>query len=116
MRALGGAEGRKRGLLWPGYPRHRPPYVRSLLHIPRKSLIPLRSGKVPPPEAVRPRSSAATRLTPLQASALYEAIEAAEGVNESGLPDQAYTVPEGTLGQQQPLQNQNENIFDAGHH
>ena len=38
-----------------------------------------------------------------QASALYETIEAAESVDESGLPDQAYTVPDNTLGAQAPL-------------
>ncbi|BGP26000.1 actin cortical patch component Lsb4 [Rhodotorula toruloides] len=48
----------------------------------------LLSGKVPPPEA---------------ASALYETIEAAESIDESGLPQQAYVVPEGTLGGTAPL-------------
>jgi hypothetical protein len=38
-----------------------------------------------------------------QASALYETIEAAESIDESGLPDQAYVVPEGTLGGTAPL-------------
>lgn len=85
------------------------------------------SGKVPPPEAVRPvlplspRSSLVcfanhpvalhalprTNLTlPLgraQASALYETIEAAESIDESGLPQQAYVVPEGTVGATAPL-------------
>lgn len=50
--------------------------------------ISLLGGKVPPPEA---------------ASALYETIEAAESIDESGLPDQAYVVPEGTLGGTAPL-------------
>ncbi|KAK4698491.1 SH3 domain-containing YSC84-like protein 1, partial [Phenoliferia sp. Uapishka_3] len=59
--------------------------------------IDLLTGKVPPPEA---------------ASALYEAIEAAEGVDESGLPDQAYTVPEG--GFVDPSHG-GQKIFDAGH-
>ncbi|KAI5478850.1 actin cortical patch component Lsb4, partial [Pseudohyphozyma bogoriensis] len=54
--------------------------------------VDLLSGKVPPPEA---------------ASALYETIEAAETVDESGLPQQAYTVPEGSLGGK-------EGLFDAG--
>ncbi|BGO95552.1 SH3 domain-containing protein [Rhodotorula toruloides] len=48
----------------------------------------LLSGKVPPPEA---------------ASALYETIEAAESIDESGLPQQAYVVPEGTVGATAPL-------------
>lgn len=39
----------------------------------------------------------------VQASALYETIEAAESIDESGLPDQAYVVPEGTLGGTAPL-------------
>lgn len=47
----------------------------------------------------------------LQASALYEAIEAAEGTDEAGLPDQAYTVPDGTQSQQ-PLKGSA--LFDAG--
>ncbi|GAA5879234.1 hypothetical protein JCM3774_003529 [Rhodotorula dairenensis] len=50
--------------------------------------INLLGGKVPPPEA---------------ASALYETIEAAESIDESGLPDQAYVVPEGTVGATAPL-------------
>ncbi|KAM0786304.1 hypothetical protein ACM66B_001782 [Microbotryomycetes sp. NB124-2] len=50
--------------------------------------VDLLSGKVPPPEA---------------ASSLYECLEAAEQVDESGLPDQAYVVPDGTLGQTEPL-------------
>lgn len=68
--------------------------------------VDLLSGKVPPPEA---------------ASALYETIEAAEGIDESGLPDQAYTVPDGALGGQNPLGSspgggtRNEKLFDAGH-
>ncbi|GAA5929141.1 hypothetical protein JCM1841_005148 [Sporobolomyces salmonicolor] len=50
--------------------------------------VDLLSGKVPPPEA---------------ASALYETIEAAESIDESGLPDHAYVVPDGTLGGAAPL-------------
>lgn len=63
------------------------------------------SGKVPPPEA---------------ASALYEAIEAAEGIDESGLPDQAYVVEEGSLGGQVPIgssaagRGKEGALFDAG--
>lgn len=41
--------------------------------IPAKDLL---AGKVPPPEA---------------ASALYEVVEAAEGIDETGVPQQAYT-------------------------
>lgn len=44
-----------------------------------------------------------TVLVPLQASALYETIEAAESIDESGLPDSAYVVPEGTVGASAPL-------------
>ncbi|GAA5878054.1 hypothetical protein JCM8547_005607 [Rhodosporidiobolus lusitaniae] len=75
--------------------------------------VDLLNGKVPPPEA---------------ASALYETIEAAESVDESGLPqDAAYTVPEGTLGGHESLnvsqgvgqglgakQGQGQELFDAG--
>ncbi|KAK4049889.1 hypothetical protein OIO90_005278 [Microbotryomycetes sp. JL221] len=50
--------------------------------------VDLLSGKVPPPEA---------------ASSLYECLEAAEQVDESGLPDQAYVVADGTLGETAPL-------------
>ncbi|KDE06359.1 hypothetical protein MVLG_03267 [Microbotryum lychnidis-dioicae p1A1 Lamole] len=52
------------------------------------SAVDLLGGKIPPPEA---------------ASAMYEAIEAAEGVDETGLPDQAYVVPEGTVAETTPL-------------
>lgn len=52
------------------------------------------SGKVPPPEA---------------ASNLYEILELAETIDESGLPDQAYTVPEGSLGGK-------ESLFDSSSH
>lgn len=75
--------------------------------------VDLLSGKVPPPEA---------------ASALYETIEAAESIDESGLPEAAYTVPDGQLGGQAPLDpttgrpsaagggiQQGESLFDAGH-
>ncbi|GAA6023907.1 hypothetical protein JCM10207_009270 [Rhodosporidiobolus poonsookiae] len=69
--------------------------------------VDLLSGKVPPPEA---------------ASALYEILEAAESVDESGLPDSAYTVPEGSLGgadplkgsSQAPAKREGERLFDAG--
>ncbi|KAK4050249.1 hypothetical protein OIV83_003570 [Microbotryomycetes sp. JL201] len=65
--------------------------------------VDLLSGKVPPPEA---------------ASSLYECLEAAEQVDESGLPDQAYVVPDGTLGQTAPLRGDTTaasggKIFDA---
>ncbi|GAA5844205.1 hypothetical protein JCM3766R1_000967 [Sporobolomyces carnicolor] len=50
--------------------------------------VDLLSGKVPPPEA---------------ASALYETIEAAESIDETGLPEAAYTVPDGQLGGTRPL-------------
>lgn len=66
----------------------------------------LLTGKVPPPEAVLPLALACGSplyLRALQASALYETIEAAEGIDESGLPDQAYVVPTGQIGEQQPL-------------
>ncbi|POY73418.1 hypothetical protein BMF94_3756 [Rhodotorula taiwanensis] len=59
--------------------------------IPAVSLL---SGKVPPPEAVGRHRNA---------SALYETIEAAESIDESGLPDSAYVVPEGTVGGSAPL-------------
>ncbi|GAA5850536.1 hypothetical protein JCM5353_009027 [Sporobolomyces roseus] len=72
--------------------------------------IDLLSGKVPPPEA---------------ASALYETIESAESIDESGLPESAYTVPEGQLGGTAPLDpttgrptqtggKEGERLFDAG--
>lgn len=58
-----------------------------------------------------------------QASALYETIEAAESVDEAGLPDQAFVVPEGTLGGTAPLNpttgtagaptSQGQKLFDA---
>ncbi|GAA6054715.1 hypothetical protein JCM3770_000045 [Rhodotorula araucariae] len=70
--------------------------------------VDLLNGKVPPPEA---------------ASALYETIEAAESIDEAGLPDQAYVVPEGTLGGTAPLSaatgaagaptSQGQKLFDA---
>lgn len=58
----------------------------------------LLGGKVPPPEV---------------ASALYETIEAAEGIDESGLPEQAYVVPDGTLGQQAPLSTSASSVAPA---
>lgn len=53
-------------------------------------------GRVPPPEV---------------ASRLYEVIEAAEGLDESGLPESAY-VPDETGGHV-PVRAQ-ETVFDAG--
>ncbi|GAA5833110.1 hypothetical protein JCM11251_006519 [Rhodosporidiobolus azoricus] len=68
--------------------------------------VDLLSGKVPPPEA---------------ASSLYETIESAESVDESGLPNAAYTVPTGSLGGADPLsgstaaqRKEGERLFDAG--
>lgn len=61
--------------------------------------VDLLAGKVPPPEA---------------ASALYETIEAAETVDESGLPDAAYVVPDGAVGTQVPLSTNNNKLFEAG--
>ncbi|KAI0064143.1 DUF500-domain-containing protein [Artomyces pyxidatus] len=64
------------------------------------SAIPARDilgGRVPPPEV---------------ASRLYEIIEAAEGLDESGLPEEAYVpTPEGGHIQVQGHQT----VFDAGH-
>lgn len=64
------------------------------------SAIPARDilgGLVPPPEV---------------ASRLYEIIEAAEGLDESGLPDEAY-VPTST-GEQLRAHPGNQTVFDAG--
>ena len=55
-------------------------------------------GRVPPPEV---------------ASRLYEIIEAAEGLDESGVPQAAY-VP-GASGEHMPLR-EHEMVFDAGGH
>ncbi|KAF5361083.1 hypothetical protein D9756_004875 [Leucocoprinus leucothites] len=63
--------------------------------VPAKDIL---GGRVPPPEV---------------ASRLYEIIEAAEGLDESGLPEQAY-VPTATGGH---MNLNNQTVFDAdGHH
>lgn len=64
------------------------------------SAIPARdilSGRVPPPEV---------------ASRLYEIIEAAEGLDESGLPDEAY-IPTAT-GEHIQVHPGSQTVFDAG--
>jgi len=64
------------------------------------SAIPARDilgGRVPPPEI---------------ASRLYEIIEAAEGLDETGLPDEAY-VPSST-GEHLQVHSGNQTVFDAG--
>jgi hypothetical protein len=64
------------------------------------SAIPARdilSGRVPPPEV---------------ASKLYEIIEAAEGLDETGLPDESY-VPSAT-GEHLRVNPGNQTVFDAG--
>ncbi len=64
------------------------------------SAIPARDilgGRVPPPEV---------------ASRLYEIIEAAEGLDETGLPDEAY-VPSAT-GEHIRVHPGNQTVFDAG--
>jgi len=64
------------------------------------SAIPARDilgGRVPPPEV---------------ASRLYEIIEAAEGLDETGLPDQAF-VPTST-GEHLQVHPGNQTVFDAG--
>jgi lipid-binding SYLF domain-containing protein len=64
------------------------------------SAIPARDilgGRVPPPEV---------------ASRLYEIIEAAEGLDETGLPDEAY-VPSAT-GEHIQVHPGNQTVFDAG--
>lgn len=66
--------------------------------VPVKDIL---GGRVPPPEV---------------ASRLYEIIEAAEGLDEAGLPDQAY-IPDAGGGQINLNQNNNQTVFDAdGHH
>ncbi len=57
-------------------------------------------GRVPPPEV---------------ASKLYEIIEAAEGLDESGLPDSAY-VPTATGDHIQMNAGNNHMVFDADGH
>ncbi|TFK40743.1 hypothetical protein BDQ12DRAFT_679946 [Crucibulum laeve] len=65
--------------------------------VPAKDIL---GGRVPPPEV---------------ASRLYEIIEAAEGLDESGLPEAAY-VPTST-GDHMELGRDNHMVFDAdGHH
>ena len=64
------------------------------------SAIPARDilgGRVPPPEV---------------ASKLYEIIEAAEGLDETGLPDESY-VPSAT-GEHLQVHPGNQTVFDAG--
>jgi len=64
------------------------------------SAIPARDilgGRVPPPEV---------------ASRLYEIIEAAEGLDESGLPEESY-VPS-TTGDHIQVHPGNHTVFDAG--
>jgi SH3 domain-containing YSC84-like protein 1 len=66
------------------------------------SAIPARDilgGRVPPPEV---------------ASRLYEIIEAAEGLDETGLPDEAY-VPSAT-GEPLRVHPESQTVFDAGVH
>jgi len=65
------------------------------------SLVPARdilSGRVPPPEV---------------ASRLYEIIEAAEGLDETGVPDVAYYP--GTIGQHIPADGHH-TVFDSEGH
>lgn len=65
--------------------------------VPAKDIL---SGRVPPPEV---------------ASRLYEVIEAAEGLDESGLPEAGY-VPDAAGGHMN-IPNNNQTVFDAdGHH
>jgi len=64
--------------------------------VPAKDIL---GGRVPPPEV---------------ASRLYEIIEAAEGLDETGLPNQAY-VPAPASGHMNLTNNQT--VFDVdGHH
>lgn len=64
--------------------------------VPAKDIL---GGRVPPPEV---------------ASRLYEIIEAAEGLDETGLPDQGY-VPAPASGHMNLTNNQT--VFDVdGHH
>lgn len=67
------------------------------------SVVPARDilgGRVPPPEV---------------ASRLYEIIEAAEGLDESGLPEQSY-VPTATGDHMTMGRQGNHMVFDAEHH
>jgi lipid-binding SYLF domain-containing protein len=64
------------------------------------SAVPARDilgGRVPPPEV---------------ASLLYEVIEAAEGLDETGLPDAAYIPTE--TGEHVPVDQYPSTVFDAG--
>jgi len=63
--------------------------------VPAKDIL---GGRVPPPEV---------------ASRLYEIIEAAEGLDESGLPSQAY-VPTAT-GEHLSMEDDDHMVFDADH-
>jgi lipid-binding SYLF domain-containing protein len=66
--------------------------------IPARDIL---GGRVPPPEV---------------ASRLYEIIEAAEGLDEAGLPDQAY-IPDTSGGHINLRNDNNHTVFDAdGHH
>jgi SH3 domain-containing YSC84-like protein 1 len=65
--------------------------------VPAKDIL---GGRVPPPEV---------------ASRLYEIIEAAEGLDESGLPDQSY-VPTAGGDHVAMGQHGNQMVFDADGH
>jgi hypothetical protein len=65
--------------------------------VPAKDIL---SGRVPPPEV---------------ASRLYEIIEAAEGLDESGLPQQSY-VPTAAGDHMAMGQHGNQMVFDADSH
>lgn len=82
-------------------------------HSAAKSLLPKQyvlSLRSPPPLLLQ---SILNPCSSTQASALYEAIEAAEGVDESGLPHQAYTVPEGATVDPSVGGGQGQKLFDA---
>ena len=64
--------------------------------VPAKDIL---GGRVPPPEV---------------ASRLYEIIEAAEGFDESGLPEHGY-VP-GAPGSEYPSGKDSQMVFDADQH
>ncbi len=66
----------------------------SLINYPARDIL---GGRVPPPEV---------------ASRLYEIIEAAEGLDESGLPEESY-VPS-TTGDHIQVHPGNHTVFDAG--
>jgi hypothetical protein len=65
--------------------------------VPAKDIL---GGRVPPPEV---------------ASRLYEIIEAAEGLDESGLPEQAY-VPTAAGDHMEMGRHGNQMVFDADTH